>query len=80
MQPGSDVFVVTPICPHTLANRPLVVSAASKLTFNVMEQRDDLVLSVDGQLVAHITDLASVKMEKAEFSLPLISMPDQYPR
>lgn len=77
VQPGSDVFVVTPICPHTLANRPLVVSATSKLLFNVMEQRDDLVLSVDGQLVAHITDLASVKMEKASFSLPLISMPDQ---
>lgn len=77
VQPGSDVFVVTPICPHTLANRPLVVCATSKLVFNVMEQRDDLVLSVDGQLVAHITELASVKMEKARFSLPLISLPDQ---
>lgn len=77
VQPGADVFVVTPICPHTLANRPLVVGASSRLVFKVMEQRDDLVLSVDGQLVAHITDLATVKMERAEFSLPLISMPDQ---
>ena len=77
VQPGAEVFVVTPICPHTLANRPLIVSASSKFVFNVMEQRDDLVLSVDGQLVAHITDLASVRLEKASFSLPLISLPDQ---
>ncbi|MEM7699210.1 MAG: NAD(+)/NADH kinase [Verrucomicrobiota bacterium] len=77
IQPGSDVFAVTPICPHTLANRPLVVDGCSKVVFEAPEQRDDLALMVDGQLVASISDPATISLEKAEFSLPLISMPHQ---
>lgn len=77
VQPGANVFAVTPICPHTLANRPLVVSADSKIVFEAPEQRDDLALMVDGQLVASITEPATVSMKKADFSLPLISLPGQ---
>lgn len=77
LQPGSNVFALTPICPHTLANRPLVVDAESRILFDVPEQRDDLSLMVDGQLVATISDPAKVRMQRAEFSLPLIAMPDQ---
>lgn len=77
VQPGANVFAVTPICPHTLANRPLVVSADSEIVFEVPEQRDDLALMVDGQLVASIVEPASVSMRKADFSLPLVSLPGQ---
>ncbi|MEX2580883.1 MAG: NAD(+)/NADH kinase [Verrucomicrobiales bacterium] len=77
VEPGADIFVITPICPHTLANRPLVVNASGRLRFNVMEQRDDLTLSVDGQLVAHISEISSVRMRKAKFNLPLVSLPHQ---
>lgn len=77
LQPGSDVFALTPICPHTLANRPLVVDAESKIIFSVPQQRDDLALMVDGQLVATIARPAHVHMRKADFELPLIAMPGQ---
>jgi NAD+ kinase len=77
VQPGANVFAVTPICPHTLANRPLVVSADSEIIFEAPEQRDDLALMVDGQLIASIVEPAIVSMRKADFSLPLISLPGQ---
>lgn len=77
MQPGSEVLVVTPICPHTLANRPLVVSAKSEVVFDVPEQRDGLSLLVDGQLVAAIEEPGRVTMRKADFDLPLIALPGQ---
>lgn len=52
VDPDADVFIITPICPHALANRPLVVDGQSQLVFNAPEQRDDLALMVDGKLVA----------------------------
>ena len=49
----SDIsaFIITPICPFTLSNRPLVTGSETRCTIKVMEgQRTDVVLSVDGQL------------------------------
>lgn len=77
VQPGSDVFAITPICPHTLANRPLVIDASNEVEFRALDQRDDLSLLVDGQLVATISDRASIKMKRADFCLPLISISGQ---
>lgn len=77
VQPGANVFVLTPICPHTLANRPLVIDAGSRVIFEVPSQRDALALSVDGQLVAHISYEATIALCQAPFFLSLVSLPDQ---
>lgn len=77
VDPDADVFIITPICPHALANRPLVVDGQSVLAFDAPEQRDDLALMVDGKLVASISDPARVRMRRAAFDLPLISLPGQ---
>lgn len=75
--PDANVFVVTPICPHSLANRPLVVDASSRLVFETPRQRDALSLLVDGQLLAVLDEPARVHLRKADFSLPLVSLPHQ---
>tara|TARA_B100000927_G_scaffold236650_1_gene197330 strand:+ start:42 stop:911 length:870 start_codon:yes stop_codon:yes gene_type:complete len=77
VQPGADVFVITPICPHTLADRPLVVGAGSQVSLKAPEQRDDLALYIDGRLLAEFSEPAEVQLELASFTLPLISLPDQ---
>lgn len=77
VSPDANVFVVTPICPHSLANRPLVVDATSRLIFDTPRQRDSLSLLVDGQLLAVLDEPARVHLRKAEFSLPLVSLPHQ---
>lgn len=77
VQPDADVFVVTPICPHSLANRPLVVGASNRIIFEAPRQRDHLTLLVDGQLVAVIKETARIHLRRAEFSLPLVSMSNQ---
>jgi NAD+ kinase len=77
VQPDANVFVITPICPHSLANRPLVVDASSRIIFESPKQRDDLSLLVDGQLVAVLSDNARVHLRRAAFSLTLVSMSNQ---
>jgi len=75
--PSNNVFVITPICPHSLANRPLVVEATNRIIFESPKQRDDLSLLVDGRLVAVLSDAARVHLRRAAFSLTLVSMTDQ---
>jgi NAD+ kinase len=47
--PGSRVFVLTPICPHTLTQRPIVLPESSRLEIRVFPREGFAHLTVDGQ-------------------------------
>jgi NAD+ kinase len=44
-----DALVVTPISPHTMAMRPLVLPSDARLTLHAFDRAEDLVLTADGQ-------------------------------
>jgi NAD+ kinase len=50
LTPGAKVFVLTPICPHTLTQRPLVLSHATRLEIRVFPREGAAQLTVDGQI------------------------------
>ena len=47
--PTMDAVVLTPICSHTLTNRPIVLPASVRLEVTLLTEAPDVVLSVDGQ-------------------------------
>ncbi len=47
---GLRALVITPIAPHSLTNRPIVLDAFSELQFEVASSSDELALIVDGQV------------------------------
>jgi NAD+ kinase len=50
VHPSVDAFVLTPIAPHTLTQRPLVLPASARLELRpVIEPQSDIVLTFDGQ-------------------------------
>lgn len=50
ISPDSDgVYLVTPVCPHTLAMRPIVVAASSVLSAGIESDMTNLLLTIDGQ-------------------------------
>ncbi len=50
VHPSVDALVLTPIAPHTLTNRPLVLPAAAAITLRpILEPQSDVVLTFDGQ-------------------------------
>lgn len=53
LHPAVDALVLTPIAPHTLTNRPLVLPASAVLRLRpVLEPRSDIVVTFDGQFGA----------------------------
>ena len=50
MQPSVDALVLTPIAPHTLTNRPIVIPATSAVRVQpIMDERDEVFVTFDGQ-------------------------------
>lgn len=67
-------IIVTPICPFTLSNRPLVTDGEKTVAISVLEgQRTDVVLTVDGQLYCDLNEGDQVVVEKSRSKVLLIS-------
>jgi NAD+ kinase len=50
VHPRVDAFIITPICPHTLSNRPVVVSDQSTIEVVLKGEAESVFLTVDGQV------------------------------
>ena len=48
--PSVDCLIVTPICPHTLAMRPMVIPATQRIAVSPVDRTKDLVVTADGQV------------------------------
>ncbi len=74
--PDSGVFVVTPICPHVLTNRSVVVSDASEITVRpVGIEEGGAALAVDGLEPEQIQPGDLVRIRKSADTLPLVMLP-----
>jgi NAD+ kinase len=49
--PGIDAFVITPICPHTLTQRPVVLPRTSRVEMHVFPRQGEAQLNVDGRAI-----------------------------
>lgn len=47
--PNVDLTIITPICPHTLSARPIVVAKSALIDVSLMSAQQDIILTVDGQ-------------------------------
>lgn len=55
--PGLDCFVLTPVCPHTLNARPVVVSANERITVRLKDaKRDEAQAVLDGRRVVALNE------------------------
>jgi NAD+ kinase len=71
--PHVDAIVVTPIAPHTLTNRPLVLSGSSIVRVQpVIEARDEVFVTFDGQAGFQLEEGDQITVSRAERPLRLI--------
>lgn len=76
LAPESGVFVITPICPHVLTNRSIIVGQDSLIEVEVTERDYPVFLTVDGREPVRIEFGSIVTIRKADRTLPLAVMPD----
>jgi NAD+ kinase len=75
--PGSDVIGITPIAPHSLSGRPLIVPASSVIRIAAHAESDEILLAADGQEVALLAPPAEITVRKAEYTVRLVRRTDR---
>ncbi len=74
LEPTIEAVVVTPICPHTLTNRPVVLPATARIELVADETPVDVGLTVDGQVYHEIEQGDRVSVVRAGVKFKLIDL------
>jgi NAD+ kinase len=72
LEQGLEAFVITPICPHTLTNRPLVDSADKTYTLALRRASAGTTLVIDGQLTVPVGVNHRITFRRAPVTFQLV--------
>jgi NAD+ kinase len=78
LYPQVDAVVITPICPHALSNRPLVVPDHLRIDLVIQGGEEPAFLTVDGQVGVEVKHADRVVVTKARNKLKLVRPPDNF--
>ena len=77
VQPDVFSIIITPIAPHSLTSRPLVLTSNVEVEFRFKEESENkLKLIIDGQNIINFTKESTVKLSQAEHHLKFITFED----
>lgn len=73
--PSLHCIIITPICPHTLTNRPIVIPDDVEIRATLKTKQQEVILTLDGQLGFTLEFEDVVEVKKAEGHILLIKSP-----
>ncbi|MBL4699654.1 MAG: NAD(+)/NADH kinase [Phycisphaeraceae bacterium] len=76
ISPGIDAISITPLCPHSLAFRPIIVNAASNIWLHILRANEGTTLMIDGQDSILIEAGQQLMVRGYELPLKLVQNPD----
>jgi NAD+ kinase len=77
IHPAVPAMVMTPICPFTLTNRPLIIPDSSVINLKLEKGSSDIRLTFDGQKGLDIDDKDTIIINKSVHPIRMITLPDQ---
>jgi NAD+ kinase len=78
IHPAVPAILMTPICPFTLTNRPLIVPDSATIRISLGKKSSDIILTFDGQAGLEITEDHTIIIKKAPCPVSMITLPDQH--
>lgn len=77
VHPSLKTIILTPICPFTLINRPLIVPDTVTIKIKIEEGDSNIFLTFDGQVGLHVTHHDAILINKAPHTIHMIRTPGQ---
>jgi NAD+ kinase len=75
IHPDLDAFVITPICPHMLTNRPLVIPGSARVEVDFTAAEEPVYLTLDGQIGLQLGPADRVTITKSPNKVKLVRPP-----
>jgi NAD+ kinase len=72
LMPSVNAFIITPVCPHSLTHRPLVVRDTAQVRIGVRSVDEEAFLSIDGQVGLPIANGDMILCRKSEYQVRLL--------
>ena len=76
VNPVMELFVITPICPHSLYNRSVIIGGTDTMKLRVDSRHVQVVLTVDGQVRFSLEDDDQINIRRARQKVKLICFHD----
>ncbi len=76
IDPAVQSLILTPVCPHTLTHRPLIVPGKDKIDLTLTSKDDGAMATLDGQVGVSITQGDTVTIQTSENRTRLIRFPE----
>lgn len=77
IDPDVNSLVITPICPHMLTNRPLIVSSDAVISIKVMFEDQNVYLTADGQVGMQLQVGDIVELQQSKIRTLLVKSPSK---
>lgn len=74
VSPTADVFALTPVCPHTLSNRSLILPLTSIIRIRAVSPKPSTILSADGDVIAELSDGDVVTIRRSRRAVRLVQL------
>jgi NAD+ kinase len=74
--PSMELFVVTPICPHSLYNRSVIVNGKDRVNLRIDSRQVQVVLTVDGQVRFTLEDEDQIVITRSDQKVKLVAFHD----
>ncbi|EDP72410.1 NAD(+) kinase [Flavobacteriales bacterium ALC-1] len=74
--PDANNFALTPIAPHNLSARPLIIPDNTIVTFRVNGREDQFLMSLDSRIVT-LPNTTTVTVKKADFAIKMVELLDE---
>jgi NAD+ kinase len=75
VSPNAQALTITPVCPHTLSNRSVIVNMESIIEVTNLSDRLDVFLSADGQVQLPLASGDVVRIRRADEKIRLVRLP-----
>jgi NAD+ kinase len=75
--PSLSVFLVTPVCPHSLTNRPLILPGSSTVGVKLPHFKEDAWVTIDGQVSQQLKSGDFVRVTQAKQTVRFVISPDK---
>ena len=76
INPAVSSLILTPVCPHTLTHRPLIVPATAQIEIILTSKDDGAMATLDGQVGVALTQGDTVELHASENLTRLIRFPE----
>jgi len=75
--PESESFIITPVSPHNLGTRPIVLSDKSEITFQIEGRSKKYLISLDSRFET-VDESVKLKIKKERFKVNLVQLEGQH--